>query len=125
MKWIAVMLFGTVALLGASSEVSSNKSFRGEIMDTQCAKMGSHDVMMKKEGAHDPVECTHDCFKMGGKYVLYDRGTKGIYQLDHQKKFEPFAGQEVEVLGNYEGSTNTIYVTGIERVASPSQSSKK
>lgn len=57
-------------------------SFRGEIMDSQCAQMGSHDNMMKQEGAKNAKECSDACVKMGGKYVLYDKGTKTIYQLD-------------------------------------------
>ena len=65
---------------------AQDKSFNGEIMDSQCASMGSHDQMMKQEGAKNAKECSDACVKMGGKYVLYDAGTKTTYQLDDQTK---------------------------------------
>ena len=120
MKRMDLMLFGVVILVGASPAILSSKTFRGEIMDTQCAKMGSHDVMMKKGGARNTVECVRDCFKMGGKFVLYDANTKTAYQLSDQKMPEQFAGQKVEITGTYDESANTIRVAGIERVVSPS-----
>jgi hypothetical protein len=125
MKRIGVAWLATAALLGASPAPASKKTFHGEIMDTQCAKMGSHDVMMKKEGARDTSECARDCFKMGGKYVLYDAVKKSTYQLDDQKKLEPFAGQKVDVTGTYDSSANLIRVLEIERIASPSSSAPK
>jgi len=125
MKRVGLVLFGVVALLGATAAVRSKQTFRGEVMDTQCAKMGSHDVMMKKEGARNAVECTRDCSKMGGKYVLYDPVARVTYHVDDQKKLEPFVGQNVEISGAYDGAVNTIHVAGVERRASSSLSSKK
>jgi hypothetical protein len=125
MKRIGVALLGTAALLGASPVPAPKKTFHGEIMDTQCAKMGSHDVMMKKEGARSTAECARDCFKMGGKYVLYDAVKKSTYDLDDQKNLEPFAGQTVDVTGTYDGYANIIHVLEIERMVSPSSSATK
>lgn len=96
------------------------KTYSGEIMDSQCAMNGSHAQMLKKEGmgdrdANDPMVkgmCTKNCVKMGGKYVLYDSASKKVYQLDDQTKPEQFAGQNVKVSGTL--SKDTIHVTNIE-----------
>jgi Protein of unknown function (DUF5818) len=52
--------------------------------------------------------------KMGGKYVLFNGASKGFYQLDDQKKPQPFAGQKVEVTGTLDKATKTIHVTDIK-----------
>jgi len=93
---------------------AQDKSFNGEIMDSQCASMGSHDQMMKQEGAKNAKECSDACVKMGGKYVLYDAGTKTTYQLDDQTKAKEFSGQKVTVTGTYNKSTQTVLVNDIK-----------
>ena len=93
--------FASVGLATAADD----KSFSGEVMDAACAKAGSHDAMMKKEGAKDAKECTLTCAKMGSKLVLYDSATKKVYQLDNQDKAKDFAGQHVTVKGDLKGKT--------------------
>ena len=89
-----------------------DKAFTGEIMDSQCASMGSHEGMMKAEGAKDAKDCTLKCVQMGGKFVLYDASNKTTYQLDDQAKAKQFAGQKVKVTGSEQG-TKTIHVESI------------
>jgi hypothetical protein len=113
----AVLVFG---LSFAASAAPKDKTYNGEIMDSQCAMNGSHGPMLKKEGMgdkdpNDPMAkemCTKNCIKMGGKYVLYDSAAKKIYQLDDQTKPEQFAGKNVKVTGTL--SKDTIHVTNIE-----------
>lgn len=101
---------------------AKDKTFRGEVMDSQCAMNGSHEMMLKKEGMgdkdpNDPMAkkmCTLNCVKMGGKYVLYDAASKTVYQLDDQAKPEQFAGQNVKVTGTLDKATKTIHVTDIK-----------
>ncbi|MGI8958293.1 MAG: DUF5818 domain-containing protein [Bryobacteraceae bacterium] len=110
-----------VALMSGLS-IANAKTFNGEIMDSQCAKMGSHAMMMKQEGMgdkdpNDPMAkkmCTENCVKMGGKYVLYDPATKTVYQLDDQNKPKEFAGQNVKVNGSLDKATKTIHVESIK-----------
>jgi hypothetical protein len=52
--------------------------------------------------------------KNGGKFVLYNPDTKKTYQLDDQKKPEQFAGEKVNVTGDYDRATKTIHVTQIQ-----------
>src|ERR1700688_1379881 len=82
---------------------AEDKTFSGEIMDNQCASLGSHDLMMNND-INTPKACTLACVKEGGMFVLYDATAKKIYQLDDQKKPEPFAGEKVTVMGVYDDS---------------------
>lgn len=96
-----------------SAPASTPSSYTGEIMDAACAAMGSHDAMMKQEGAKDAKECTLKCVAGGSKFVLYDAASKTTYQLDDQTKPKDFAGQKVKVTGTLDSSSNTIHVEGI------------
>ncbi len=93
---------------------AADHTFTGEIMDSQCAQMGSHDNMMKGEGAKNAKECTIACVKSGGKYALYDPTAKRAYQLDNQKKAGEYAGQKVTITGTLDSGTDSIHVTGIQ-----------
>jgi hypothetical protein len=114
---VPALLFGfSLAAFAAPKD----KTYTGEIMDSQCAMNGSHAEMLKKEGMgdkdpNDPMAkamCTKNCVKMGGKYVLYHAASKKVYQLDDQTKPEQFAGQNVKVTGTL--SNDKIHVTNIE-----------
>jgi hypothetical protein len=122
MKKTAIAAVASLMLFGAGLTLAKDHTFTGEIMDSQCAKDGSHAKMLKKEGMgdkdpNDPMAkamCTKNCVKMGGKYVLYNATKKSVYELDDQTKPEQFAGQKVKVTGTYDKSTKTIHVTSIE-----------
>lgn len=98
----------------AAGQTAGSGAFTGEIMDSACAAMGSHDQMMKKEGATSAKECSDKCVQGGSKYVLYDAATKTTYQLDDQKKATQFSGQKVTVAGNLDDATHTIHVSNIQ-----------
>ncbi len=91
------------------------KAFTGEIIDSQCAPMGTHDpVGYKMTNTTTPKDCTLACVKMGGKFTLYDATKKATYQLDDQEKPRDLAGQKVKVTGSYDSKTKTIHVENIE-----------
>ena len=98
----------------ASAPAGAAQSYTGEIMDSACAAMGSHEMMMKQAGAKDAKECTLKCVAGGSKFVLYDAATKTTYQLDDQTKPKDFAGQKAKVTGTLDSATNTIHVQSIE-----------
>jgi hypothetical protein len=123
MRKIAIGVVTSIVLLGAGFAVAKDQTFTGEIFDSQCAKNGSHEMMVKKEMpekaamANDPMVkamCTKNCVKMGGKYVLYNAAKKTVYELDDQQKPSEFAGQKVKVTGTYDKATKTIHVTNIQ-----------
>jgi hypothetical protein len=112
MKKIVISI-GTCMLLASGFALAKDEAFKGEIMDSACAKGGGHESMFKKMGTNDPKACTEACVKGGSKYVLF-KADKTYYQLDDQKKPEAFAGQKVEVTGTLNKSTKTIHVTDIK-----------
>jgi hypothetical protein len=116
MKKLAMGLIASWILIVVAGATPKDRTFTGEIMDSQCANMGSHDTMIKKEAAKNAKECTTACLKMGGKYVLFNRATKTTYQLDDQQKPADFAGHKVKVTGSLDKATRTIHVTDIKAV---------
>jgi hypothetical protein len=114
MKKIAMGIGVALLSMGVALAAPRARTFRGEIMDSACAKLGSHDMMMKKEGIKTKKDCTIGCVTMGSKYVLYNASGKTVYELDDQKTPEQFAGEEVRVTGTLDQATRTIHVTGIK-----------
>ncbi len=122
MKKLALSLVGVLVLASLSIAAPNpkkgggkGKAFTGEIIDSQCAAMGTHDPAgYKMTNTNTPKDCTEACVKMGGKYALYDAAKKATYQLDDQEKPKEFAGQKVKVTGTYDSKTKTIHVEKIE-----------
>lgn len=106
---LAVMLF-----VGGSVSAAGARTFTGQIMDSQCAAMGSHDAGYKMTGTNTPKDCTLACVKAGGQFVLYNSTRKITYKLDNQTEPKEFAGENVKVIGTYNPSTKTIHVEKIE-----------
>jgi hypothetical protein len=104
-------LFGALVAMGALGTLAQAKDYKGEIMDSSCAKMGSHAQMEKEHNIPDAKACTQGCVKNGAKYVLYMNGK--AYDLDDQTKPVDFAGQKVKVNGKLDSKTNTIHVDSI------------
>jgi hypothetical protein len=90
------------------------REFTGEIMDSPCAGMHSHERMMKGVDAKDARECSQKCARMGMKYVLYDPATKAIYQVDDQGKAAAFAGQKVTIKGTVDAAGKALHVESIQ-----------
>jgi hypothetical protein len=111
MKRLAIGIVASLALLSVSVGAQNAQSFNGEIIDSDCAATGVH------PSGETAKQCTVDCVKAGAKYVLYDAGTKTVYQLDDQMKPEKFAGEKVKVSGTLDAATKTIHVTAIQAAA--------
>src|SRR5215468_8624205 len=111
---IAVLTIAfTSILLWGQNKNAASKVFTGEIMDSQCAAMSGHEMMLKDENAKDAKDCTVKCVQDGGKYVLYDSKAKSTYTLDDQNKAKEFAGQKVKVSGTLDKKGSTIHVSAI------------
>jgi hypothetical protein len=97
------------------------QTFSGEIMDSLCAKDGSHEKMMDemKSMGRDKKTCAMKCVQLGAKYVLFDASKKTIYGLDDQDKAEAFAGQTVRVQGTLQ--KNKIKVESIDALGAQAQ----
>jgi hypothetical protein len=104
-------LLASVVFLGAAISPTPERFFRGEIMDSTCAQVGSHSTLRDLQSSHD---CTVSCVQAGAKYVLYDIHGLATFRLDDQQRPERYAGQNVMVIGTYDTRTNTIHVWDIE-----------
>ena len=116
MKKIIFASLASVSIMAVLFSISlaaqKSQTFAGEIMDQQCALLGGHSAMMNQgESAKD---CSNRCVSIGGKYVLYDAANKTVYQLDDQKKAQPFAGSKAKVTGTYDTSSKVIHVANIQ-----------
>ena len=99
MKNVAISIMATVVLATLSFGAPKESTFTGEIMDSECAKVGSHEMMMKKEGAKNATQCSLACVKMGSKYVLFNAAEKIVYQLDRPEEARTVCGHEGEGYG--------------------------
>lgn len=101
---------------------ADEKTFRGEIADSQCALnvhslSQSHKEMieMKPEIKTD-ADCARYCVKeRGGRFMLQTKDK--VYKLDAQVLAEQWAGQKVKLTGTLDPKTNTITVEKIEALA--------
>jgi hypothetical protein len=102
-----LMVFAAGMMISGLGFAQQPMTYRGEIMDSDCAKMGKHP---------DPnaAKCTVDCVKAGAKYVLFNAAGKTVYQLDDQTKPVQFSGKKVVVSGTLDKATGTIHVTDIK-----------
>ena len=98
---------------------ANEKTFKGEIVDSQCALnvhslSQSHKEMMEmKAEIKTEAECARFCVKeRGGRYVLQTKDK--VYKLDAQVLAEEWAGQKVKVVGTLDPKTNKITVEKIE-----------
>jgi len=69
---------------------------------------------MRQNGLKNAKDCTLQCARSGGSFVLFDPETKTVYQLDDQQKPEPFAGQRVRVSGTYDENSKTMHIESIQ-----------
>lgn len=105
---------------GARDQAKTGSTFEGEIMDNDCAEMGSHAMTMTSTALATADLCTTYCLrfkKTPGKLVLYNAATKTIYQLDNQQEASFFKARKVRVAGTYDQATKMIHVTDINSVS--------
>ena len=99
------------------------KTFKGEIADTQCALnvhslSQSHKEMIEmKPEVKTNADCARYCVKeRGGRFVL--QTPEKVYKLDSQVLAEQWAGLKVKVIGTLDPKTETIAVRSIESIFS-------
>jgi hypothetical protein len=108
-----------LCLTGPSAFGGDEKTFTGEIGDTQCAMNvhsldKSHKEMLKvKSVGKTAADCTLYCIKnRGGRFVLQYKDK--VYRLDKPELVEPYAGQKVRVIGILDPQAETIEVHRID-----------
>lgn len=121
MKTLA--LFGAV-FLAALAAAAHTRTFRGQIMDSECASNAhsathSHQEMAGIKGNISDRQCTILCVEQGDSvYVLLDRDGKTVYKLSTtQKDLKQYAGEKIEVVGELDPQGKMISVSKIRRIA--------
>ena len=116
----AAILSGLI-LLNPSIRGEGEKTFIGEIADSQCALNvhsldRSHKTMIKMGNAgKTPADCARYCVSQrGGKFVLQTK--TDVYKIDNQAVAEKSAGQKVKVTGILDPKTNTIQLRTIDPI---------
>lgn len=125
-----VVLFAvSLGLFAVQARGADEKTFRGEIADTQCALnvhslSQSHKEMMgMKPEIKTDADCARFCVKeRGGRFVLQSKDK--VYKLDAQVLAEPWAGQKVKLTGTLDSKTNMITVDKIEALATSATNAK-
>jgi len=119
MKKLAIFGGILVLLVAVSGYELKAHTFAGEITDGTCANNGVH--VMSSPSDNDSVEakrkCTIGCVKLGETYVLYNAGTKAIYDLSDQVTPEQYAGEKVLVFGTLDKSGTMIHVRSIHALS--------
>jgi type 1 fimbria pilin len=115
--WLTAAL--CVAALNPLARAGDEKTFSGEIADSQCAfnvhslTQSHHEMLEMKHAGYTATDCVRYCVKrMGGKYVLQTKNA--IYKLDDQALAEKSAGRKVKLTGTFDPKTNTIQIQSIE-----------
>ena len=101
-----------LVVLGVAIVPIPTRMFWGEIMDSLCAQVGSHETASRS--LRTTRECTIGCVESGAKFVLYNPRTHETFQLDDQQKPRQYAGEQVMILGVHNRNTNAIHVVAIE-----------
>lgn len=104
------------------SRGAGEKTFEGEIADTQCA-LGVHSLNQSHKEMIDmgsagktSADCARYCVReRGGRFVLQNK--HNVYKLDNQELAEKSAGVKVKVTGTLDPKTNTIQVRTIEPIS--------
>ena len=118
---ISVVVLSCLMLLSPLLRGESEKTFIGEIADSQCALNvhsldRSHKTMIKMGNAgKTSSDCSRYCVSQrGGKFVLQTK--TDVYKIDNQAVAEKSAGLKVKVTGILDPKTNTIQLRTIDPI---------
>jgi hypothetical protein len=113
----AVALSG-LTLASGLSRGQTERTFEGEVADSQCALnvhslSQSHKEMIDMGSAgKTSADCANYCVKQrGGKFVLQTK--HDVYKLDRQDLVEKDAGLKVKITGILDPKTNIIEVHAV------------
>lgn len=116
------MMASSLAWMAAPSWGQTEKTFEGEVADSQCAMnvhslSRSHKEMIDMGSAgKTATDCANYCVKQrGGKYVLQTK--HDVYHLDNQELVEKSAGLKVKLTGTLDPKTNIIQVRSVEPIS--------
>lgn len=116
---LSVATLACLAAVVAAAHSGPEKTFTGEISDSQCSfnvhsRSQSHKEMMDMSSdLKTPADCARFCVReRGGRYVLHAKNK--VYKLDNQNLAGLNAGLEVKLVGVLDPKTDTIAIHSIE-----------
>jgi hypothetical protein len=119
---LGTMALGCALVIATQGRGGNEKTFQGEIADTQCALnvhslSQSHKEMIDMGSAgKTSADCARYCVReRGGRFVLQTK--EKVYKLDAQVLAEQWAGLKVKVVGTLDPKTDLITVRTIEAAA--------
>jgi len=118
---VSVAILSCLMLLSPFVRGEGEKTFIGEIADSQCALNvhsldRTHKTMIKMGNAgKTPADCARYCVSQrGGKFVLQTK--TDVYKIDNQAVAEKSAGLKVKITGILDPKTNTILLRTIDPI---------
>jgi len=118
---VGVAILSGLMLVSPSIRGEGEKTFIGEIADSQCALNvhsldRTHKTMIKMGNAgKTPADCARYCVSQrGGKFVLQTK--TDVYKIDNQAVAEKSAGLKVKITGILDPKTNTIQLRTIDPI---------
>jgi hypothetical protein len=117
-RTIVWCMAGIVAVSGMAL-AQSQKVFRGEISDSQCALnvhslTRSHQEMLKSKSMGGTANtCAMYCIEHMGGYVVLSAG-KDVFRVDRSDLVHGFEGQKVKITGTLDTKLNLIHVLKID-----------
>ncbi|MGB6484060.1 MAG: hypothetical protein WBE86_11300 [Candidatus Acidiferrales bacterium] len=116
----SLALFGAVCLVALAASANP-RTFRGQIMDSECATNAhsatrSHREMAGIKGNITNRQCTILCVEQGDSvYMFLDQNGKNAYKLSTpQKDLKQYAGDKVEIVGSLDAQGKVISVSKIK-----------
>jgi hypothetical protein len=119
MKKIIICTAAGILGLVSAAFAQSQRVFRGEVSDSQCALnvhslTRSHQEMLKSKSMGGTSNtCTVYCIEHLGGYLVLSAG-KDAFRLDRADLVHGFEGQKVKVTGVLDTKSNQLHVQKIE-----------
>jgi hypothetical protein len=117
--WVTVLTW--VAVFSAMVRGGDEKTFKGEIADTQCAlnvhslSQSHKEMIQMRPEIKTHADCARFCVReRGGRFTLQTKDK--VYKLDNQNLAEKNAGLNVKVIGTLDPKTGIITVHSIEQL---------
>lgn len=121
-RMVYIAALASIGVCSSKVRADDEKTFKGEIADSQCAlnvhslSQSHKEMMAMKPEIKSDADCARFCVKeRGGRFMLQTKDK--VYKLDAQVLAEQWAGQKVKVAGKLDPKTNTITVESIEALA--------
>jgi len=101
------MLATAMVLCAASGAFAAAGTWTGKISDSMCGL--SHKAMIAQSGHKTTnAQCTEACVKGGAKYVFTSGGKVFSIANQDEKDLSVYAGKNVRLAGDLEGTTITV-----------------